>query len=131
MSAPVIAQPDLEAWVWENIKSHKGVTSFAYHSLQDVKGWQWQWSLQVDIRGPRKKATSEEAELVRQELLSLPDTYWREGFITYAQITEGPFWNPDVNDGAPRYTIRIDYRVHPARSSVPSNTVNTRKEIQP
>jgi hypothetical protein len=128
MSAPVIAQPDLEAWVWENLKSRKGVTSFAYHSLQDVAGWQWQWSLQIDVRGPRKKATADLAELVRQDLLSLPDVYWPDGSITYAQITEGPMWNPDVNDGAPRYTIRIDYRVHPSRTQYLSNTVNTRKE---
>ena len=127
MSTPVIVQPDLEAWVWSNLKSYPGVTSFAYTSLQDVAGWQWQWSLQVDIRGPRKKATADAAELVRQELLSLPDVYWPDGFITYAQITEGPFWNPDVTDGAPRYTIRIDYRVHPVRNRL-SNTANTGKE---
>jgi hypothetical protein len=125
-STPVIVQPDLEAWVWANLKHHQGVTSFAYHSTQDVAGWQWVWSMQVDVRGPQKKATADKAELVRQELLSLPDVYWPDGFITYAQIVEGPMWNPDINDGAPRYTIRIEYRVHPTRKSL-SNTVNTGK----
>jgi hypothetical protein len=128
MSAPVIVQPDLEAWVWANLKSFQGVTSFAYQALQLEAGWQWAWSLQVDVRGARKKVTRDAAELVRQTLLALPDLPWFDGQITYAQITEGPFWNPDGSDGAPRYTIRIDYRTHPARSSVLSNTVNTRKE---
>jgi len=116
MSAPVIVQPDLEAWVWANVKAYTGVTSFAYSSLPLEKDYHWQWSLQVDVRGPQKKKTRDQAESVRQLLLALPDVPWSEGFITYAQITEGPFWNPDVNDGAPRYTIRIDYRVHPLRT---------------
>jgi hypothetical protein len=126
--APVIAQPDLEAWVWANLKGHQGVTSFAYTSRDDgVKGWQWLWAIQVDVRGPQKKATADKAELVRQELMSLPDVYWSDGFITYAQIVEGPLWNPDINDGAPRYTIRIEYRVHPTRKSL-TNIANTGKE---
>jgi hypothetical protein len=122
----MVAQPDLEAWVWDNLKGFKGVTSFSYMGLQDVGGYQWQWSLQVDVRGPRKKATADQAELVRQTIMTLPDVDWSEGQITYAQITEGPFWNPDANDGAPRYTMRIDFRVHP----ILSNTVNTRKEAK-
>jgi hypothetical protein len=120
MRAPTIAQPDLEAWVWANIKGFDGVTSFAYTSLEDVRGWQWIWGIQVDVRGKQKASTSRTMELVRQELLTLPDVYWSEGMITYAQITEGPFWNPDVNDGAPRYTLRIEYRAHPARKPLTS-----------
>jgi hypothetical protein len=112
----VVAQPDLEAWVWQNVKHHRGITTFAYSSLQDVGGYQWEWSMQIDVRGPQKKATANEAELVRQELLALPDIEWPEGQITYAQVTIGPFWNPDVNDGAPRYTMRIDFRAHPNKS---------------
>ena len=121
----VVAQPDLEAWIWANIKGFAGVTSFAYTSMEDVRGYQWIWSVQVDVRGPQKKATATTTEQVRQALLGLSEVDWSEGQITYAQITEGPFWNPDENDGAPRYTMRLDYRVHP----ILSNTVNTRKEI--
>jgi hypothetical protein len=119
-----VSQPDLEAWVWENLKHHKGVTSFSYTSFEEVGGYQWYWGIQVDVRGARKKATADEAEQVRLELMKLPEVAWPDGQITYAQITEGPFWLPDANDGAPRYVMRIDFRVHP----ILSNTGNTRKE---
>lgn len=117
----IVDQPDLEAWVWQNIKHHRGVTSFAYSALQDVAGYQWEHAIQVDVRGPQKKATRDEAELVRKELLGLADLDWPDGQITYAQVTVGPFWNPDVNDGAPRYTMRIDFRVHPSKQLATSS----------
>lgn len=111
-----VSQPDLEAWVWENLKHNQGINSWAYTAFEEVGGYQWYWGIQVDVRGPRKKATADLAEAVRLELMKLPDVDWPEGQITYAQITEGPIWLPDANDGAPRYTLRIDFRCHPRNS---------------
>jgi hypothetical protein len=113
---PVIAQPDLEAWVWANLQQLSGVTSFVYAALGMWPDWVFAYSLQVDARAARKDAARALAETVRQLLAGLPAVAWAEGVICYAQITEGPFWLPDP-DGAPRYTQRWEIRVHPPRAN--------------
>lgn len=125
MSAPVIVQPDLEAWVWANLKDQRGVTSFAFTALQpDHTGWSWVYGIQVDARAARKKAARDLAETCRQRVLALAELAWSEGQITYVSVTEGPSWLPDDPDGAPRYTTRFEIRVHPRRSN-PSDTEKT------
>jgi hypothetical protein len=116
-SQPVIAQPDLEAWVWSNLSDLPGVTSFCYSAAQaDTIGWIWEYSLQVDCRAARKSAARQLAETARQRIIALPAAAWTAGVISYAEATEGPFWMPDL-DGGPRYCTRWDFRVHPARKT--------------
>lgn len=114
MSAP--SSPDLEAWVWENIKHLAGVTSFAFAASTDWPGWQTRVGIQIDCRAARKKPARDLAEEVRRLMVELPEVPWTEGQITYATVAEGPTWLPDDNDGAPRYTIRVEFRVHPNRT---------------
>lgn len=114
MSAPVIVQPDLEAWVWENIRDLPGVTSFAYAAAQMWPGWVYAHSVQVDARSSRKQACRDVAETVRQRICALPDVPWPDGTISYVQPVEGPAWLPD-DDGGPRYMARYEIRVHPRR----------------
>jgi hypothetical protein len=117
VTAPVIAQPDLEAWVWSSLSDLAGVTSFAFSAAQlDMPGWIWEHSVQVDCRAARKGAARQLAETARQRIAGLSAVPWPEGVICYAQVTEGPFWMPDV-DGGPRYCTRWEIRVHPARTS--------------
>jgi GAF domain-containing protein len=111
----VIAQPDLEAWLWSNIEQ-PGVTSFAYAAQVMWPGWVVAHHVQVDARARRKQAARDLAEQVRQAVMALPDVPWADGTVCYVQPTEGPFWLPDP-DGHPRYVTRYEIRVHPARSS--------------
>jgi hypothetical protein len=120
---PVIAQPDLEAWLWSNLSDLTGVSSFAYSAAQvDQTGWLYEHSVQVDCRAARKGAAWQLAETARQRVLALALLPWPEGTITYVQAAEGPFWLPDV-DGGPRYCTRWTIRVHPARTSWEPATV--------
>ena len=109
MAAPVIVQPDLEAWVWANIKELTrlgDLTSFAYSSAQlGGPGWVYAHFVQIDARHKRKEAARALAETVRQTVIGLPDVPWPEGTVCYVQAVEGPFWLPD-DDGTPRYTAR-------------------------
>jgi hypothetical protein len=114
--APVIVQPDLEAWVWANISDLKGVTSFAYAATQLWPGWVYAHFIQADARAKRKTAARDLAETVRQRICALPDVAWPQGSVCYVQPVEGPFWLPD-DDGLPRYTARYEIRVHPRRDS--------------
>jgi hypothetical protein len=118
MSAqPVIAQPDLEAWVWSNLADLPGVTSFAYSAGQlDMPGWIYEHSVQVDARAARKGAAHQLAESARQRVLALGAVPWADGTVCYVNADEGPFWFPD-SDGGPRYVTRWTIRVHPARKS--------------
>jgi hypothetical protein len=112
---PVIAQPDLEAWVWANVRAVPGVTSFTYAAQQlDSRGWMMAHSVQVDARLNRKAAARASAERVRQIMTGLADVPWPDGVISYVQPIEGPFWLPDP-DGRPRYCARYEVRVHPPR----------------
>lgn len=112
---PVIVQPDLEAWVWEQIRDLPGVTSWSYASTQlDPMGWLYAWLIQVDARSSRRPPARSTAELVRQRLMALTVTPWAGGTVTYVQPVEGPFWLPDT-DGHPRYVARYEIRVHPTR----------------
>jgi hypothetical protein len=123
VTSPVIVQPDLEAWVWENIRDLKGVTSFGYAAAQlDHTGWIMQHFIQVDARHVDKQASRDLAEQVRQVITGLADLPWPQGVICYIQPVEGPAWLPD-DDGAPRYMARYEIRVHPPRrATVPAGT---------
>lgn len=115
MTAPVVVQPDAEAWVWANIKHLPGLSSFAYAAVQqDPAGWIMAHFVQVDARAKGKAAARDVAEQVRQLLAALPAVPWPEGTVCYCQPIEGPFWFPD-DDGAPRYVARYEIRVHPRR----------------
>ena len=113
----VATQPDVEAWVWQNIRHLNGVTSFAFSGNTDHPGWQTRIGIQVDCRARRKKQARDLSELVRQIVLGLPDVQWDEGQLTYVSVTDGPIWLPDDPDGTPRYTTRFELRVHPIRPS--------------
>ncbi len=115
---PVIVQPDIEAWVWANIRGVTGTNSFAYAASQvGHTGWIWAHFVQVDVRSKHNKQTARDgAERVRQIMSALPEADWGEGTICYLQVTEGPFWLPD-DDGLPRYVTRYEIRVHPRRDS--------------
>jgi hypothetical protein len=117
VTAPVVVQPDLEAWVWAQLKGLGGVTSWAYAATQqDPAGWIMAHSLQVDARRKSKQAARELAEQVRQVMVGLPDQPWGQGCVCYCQPIEGPFWLPDP-DGGPRYVARYEVRVHPLRTA--------------
>lgn len=110
---PVIAQPDLEAWLWQHIGTMHGVTFFTYAAVQiDRAGWLYAHSVQIDARARRKSDARDLAEYLRQLMIGLPGEAWPEGVICYVQPVEGPFWNPD-DDGAPCYCTRYEIRVHP------------------
>jgi hypothetical protein len=120
MAAPVIVQPDLEAWVWRNIRDLTrlgDLTSFAYAATQlGGPGWIYAHFVQVDARHKRKESARALAETVRQTILGLAEADWSEGTVCYVQAVEGPFFLPD-DDGTPRYTARYEIRVHPRRGA--------------
>lgn len=116
-AATVTAQPDLEAWVWENLRGIPGVTCFAYAAQQlDARGWLYSHSIQVDARDSRKQVARDRAEQARQAMAGLPDVPWAGGVVVYLQPVEGPFWLPDP-DGRPRYCARYEVRVRPSRDN--------------
>src|SRR5499427_2258182 len=45
----VVAQPDVEAWVWAQISAIPGVTSFCYAAVSDWPHWLVRYSLQIDV----------------------------------------------------------------------------------
>jgi hypothetical protein len=114
MPAPVVVQPDLEAWVWANISDLSGLLSFEYSSAQQWPGWIYAHFIQIDARAKRKTAARDLAETVRQRICALPDVPWPDGVVCYVQPVEGPFWLPDI-DGGPRYCARYEIRSHPPR----------------
>jgi hypothetical protein len=115
--APVIVQPDLEAWVVANLRHLNGVTCFGYDAAQVWPGWVYVHNIQVDARSGKSKHRARElAETARQIICALPDRHWAAGVISYVQPTEGPFWLPD-DDGLPRYCARYEIRVHPRRDT--------------
>ena len=115
MTAPVLAYaaPDTEAFVWAQVSSIPGVTSFTYSVTHDWIGWLITYNIQIDARRETKQAAWEAAELVRQTILKLPSVPWADGVVSFVQPVEGPFWLPDPN-GAPRYCARYEIRVHPS-----------------
>lgn len=117
MSAPVIVQPDVEAWVIANTRDLPGVTVFSYAATQlDRLGWVMAVFVQLDARRKSKPAARDVAERARQRMCSLGDVPWPDGTICYSQPVEGPFYLPD-DDGQPRYTARYEIRAHPVRPS--------------
>lgn len=112
--APVITAPDLEAWVWAQLRDLPGVTSFTYAVTHVWPGWVLAYSIQVDARAKRKQAARDTAETARQRMNALPSIPWPDGVVCYAQTTDGPAWLPDP-DGLPRYTARYEIRAHPTR----------------
>jgi len=113
MTAPVVVQPDVEAWVWANI-GRAGVTSWCYAVVNEWPLWNVAYSIQVDCRAKTKQAARDLAEEIRQLMVGLPDEPWPDGTLTYMQPVEGPFWLPDP-DGGPRYVTRYEVRAHPLR----------------
>lgn len=119
--APVIVQPDAEAWVWLNLRHIPGVTCFQYAAGQLDPPWVYSVSVQVDARAPRrmsggKAAARSRAETARQVICALPDQEWPGGVLAAVTAVDGPFWLPD-DDGTARYCARYDLRVHPRRDS--------------
>jgi hypothetical protein len=115
--APVIAQPDIEAFLWSQIGGLSGVTSHEYAAAPIFPGWLVAHSLQVDCRAKRKQAARDLAETVRQIVVALPDAAWAEGVVATVDVLDGPFYQPD-DDGLPRYVARYEIRAHPARPGV-------------
>lgn len=112
---PVPVHPDIEAFVWAQIKRIPGVQSWLYASVYEWPGWQYRHSLQVDVRSQRRRVARDRAEEVRLIICALSDVDWPEGVVTYCQPTEGPFYDPD-DDGTPRFVARYEVRVHPRAS---------------
>jgi hypothetical protein len=109
----IVAQPDLEAWVWQNVSPVEGVTSFCYAAVS--AGWpHWivAYSVQVDARASTKQAARDRADQVRQIVLGLPNVPWPAGVCCTADPIEGPFWLPD-DDAGPRYVARYIIQAHP------------------
>lgn len=130
MITPVPVQPDLEAWLWDQIKHIDGVTSFVYSIIpMPMVPWQVAYSVQIDARHKTKQAAADRAEQVRRVIWALPDAPWRDGVISYVQITDGG-WLPD-EDGAPRYFWRAELRVHPNRPAVSVRTMRTADDGRP
>jgi len=128
MNAPVIVQPDVEAWVWACIGKVHGITSFTYAASQvDPAGWLYVHFIQVDARAKTKPAARDLAENVRQIMVALPGEDWPAGTVSYVQPVEGPFWLPD-DDGAPRYTARYEVRVHPRRQAPPPDRADSSRQ---
>lgn len=113
--APVVPQPDIEAWVIRNIRSAHGVTAFVVAGGQLYHGWAHEYTVQIDCRAKEKKRARDLAEHVRQVVAGLPDVPWPDGVISYHRCAEGPFWLPD-DDGDPRYCQRWVIRCHPRRA---------------
>lgn len=109
-------RPDVEAWLWLNIRHLPGLTSFAYAAEQLDPAWIWAVSVQVDARAKTKHAAHQLAEDARLIVAALPFTPWEDGTVSAAKPVEGPFWLPD-DDGAPRYCARYELRVHPRRDA--------------
>jgi hypothetical protein len=112
MTYPVVVMPDVEAWVWANIRQLPGVTSFTYSVQHGWPHWLVAHFLQIDARAKSKQAASDLAEQVRQIVCALPGVPWAEGVCSYVQPVEGPFWMADP-DGGPRYCARYEIRAHP------------------
>jgi hypothetical protein len=115
-AAPVITQPDLEAWVYEQLRGVGGVETFSYTATQTWPGWVYAHFIQVDAWAKRKTVARDRAEQARQLLVALPAVPWPDGVVCYVEPVEGPFWLPG-DDGEPRYVARYEIRVHPRRDS--------------
>jgi hypothetical protein len=87
--------------------------------------WLVAYSLQADARAGTKAAAWDRAEAVRRILWGLPAVPWAEGVLAYVQVTEGPLWLPDPEDGQPRYVLRADVRAHPVPSRPPAPMAGT------
>jgi hypothetical protein len=112
-------QPDLEAWLWANVKHLPGVTSFCYTAQpMPLVPWTVTYSCQVDSRAKTKQLAWQRAEQARQIIWGLATEPWPDGVVCYVQVTEGPFWLPDQDD-QPRYVLRADIGAHPNRSEQP------------
>lgn len=110
---PVITHPDVEAWVWHNVRHLPGVTTFCYAANRTWPNWLVAYEIQADARAKTKQAARDRAERVRQIIEFLPWLDWDDGVLAYSQPVEGPFWLPDA--GQPRYVARYELRAHPGR----------------
>jgi len=109
------AQPDLEGWVYSQLASLPGVTSFCYSVVWGWPIWLASYFLQVDARGSTKQQARDRAEQARVIVCGLPQVVWPDGVVSYAQPVDGPFWLPD-SDAGPRYAARYEIKAHPNRS---------------
>ena len=71
-AAPVIAQPDAEAWVHERLRGVGGVGASEYTPAQQWPGWVYAHFVQVDAWAKRKSVARDRAEQARQLLVALP-----------------------------------------------------------
>jgi hypothetical protein len=115
---PVIAQPDVEKWVVQQLEPlGSTVTCFCLAAVQlGLPGWLWSYTIQVDARAGRKAAARNLAESARQVMSGLTSVPWPDGVVSYVKAEAGPFWLPDV-DGGPRYCARYEVRAHPSRDA--------------
>jgi hypothetical protein len=116
MSTPVIVRPDLEAWLFAQLRDIGGIESFEYTATQQWTGWVAAHFVQVDAWAKHKTVARDRAETARQRIVALPDVPWADGTVCYVEPVEGPFWLPG-DDGEPRYVARYEIRVHPRRDS--------------
>lgn len=123
---PVYVQPDLEAFVWEQLGILHGITSWSAGALTDHPAWQSRHNIQVDSRSTSKKRARDRAYDAHYLMLGLPSVAWADGVITFVQPTSGPFWMPD-DDGAPRYTATYEVRAHPRTPVAPVVEPNRRR----
>lgn len=117
MTNPVIRQPDIEAWVWANIRHLPGTTSFCFAQTRRWPGWVVAAHVQVDSRAPRKQAARDAAEEARIVIEGLTGADWPDGVVSHVIVAEGPQWEPD-EDGSPRYFARYELRAHPRRGVI-------------
>jgi hypothetical protein len=116
MTGPIARPPpDLEAHVWAQLRSMPGVTMWAFDATpMALVPWLTAFQVQVDCRAGSKRAAFEVACRAWQVLWQLTD--WPDGVVSYVQVTDGPLWLADPEDGTPRYVLRAEVRVHPPRA---------------
>ena len=108
--------PDIEAWVYSNLKSLGGITVFAYDSAPGQHYINEDTGLQVDCRASSKARARDRAYDARSRLLALVGAPWDAGIVQGVTVDTGPSWLPD-EDGAPRYTLRVMVKYRSARST--------------
>jgi hypothetical protein len=115
-------RPDVEALVWDTVRSLGGCTTWAYSSGDQTRapaGWLSIVSVQVDVRARSKHAAFQRADQARRLILALPYSAWDDGVVADVVNLDGPFWLPDT-DGCPRYVARYEVRVHPLPAASPA-----------
>ena len=118
--AAVAEQPDIEAWVWANVKDvgpAKAITTWLAASELEHPPWQSRHVITVDCRASTKALARKYAYEALQRVYALADLHWPDGVITYVQAVAAPFWAP-YDTGLPRYTAQYELRCHPVAGLV-------------